>query len=289
LKCVPIKNACVCGWSMEQCYQQRQAHEYGDVTQLLSTDETECREQLSALAVPECRSEVGAGLDAGSEGDEEMCEAGCACNHDDIVRRRCSQNEEIRFAHLHHLRCNRVFRESGIPTVVDGPSLYAGHKKKFAGVEASLLPTRPPSGSLGVAESPSKHSDPAWAVENWAARKAERQQSGSSPPSTEAMEGTASPEMDEKEAARTKLRYADPASAKGIDPTDYPGSNFMCTIPQLLTLITELERRGGPAGQRIHRRIGPSRRERAIPPPKPFSLALPHDHSRRPRCTQHCH
>ena len=237
MKCVPIKNACVCGWSLEQCYQQRQAHEYGDVTQLLSTDETECRDQLFALAVPECRSEVGAGLESGSDGDAQMCEPGCRCNHEDIVERRCRKKEKIRFAHLHHLRCNRVFHESGIPTVVDGPSLYAGHKKKFKGVEASLLPTRPPSGSLGVAESPSKHSDPARAAEVWAARKAERQQSGGSPPSAEAMEGTASPEVDPKEEARAKLHYPDPASAKGVDPADYPGSNFMCTIPQLLTLI----------------------------------------------------
>jgi len=202
-----VKHQCCCGW--KDCAELAAAHEYGDFTHQLPVDPDECRSYLFGLGVPE---------------DE----------HDEIVRRRCEEHEDIRYRHLHHYRCNRTFTHSGMPALV--AETQHAHQQ-VRGKKIAPLPDRPRGGQDGVINSPAKHANPADAARVSAARKKQRR-SGASPEfKPEEVQGTAVQPPAAKVTNRAAHGYANPDDGRGIDPVAYKPGTFLCTIPQVITLI----------------------------------------------------
>jgi hypothetical protein len=106
---------------------------HGNATCKLPEDEDECREFLFALGTPEEK-------------------------HDEIVRRRCHEGEDVRYRTFHHHREDRTLTETGLITVKTGETNFQDDRRRDRIVLPQ--PKRPRTGTLGVEASPSKKASP---------------------------------------------------------------------------------------------------------------------------------
>ena len=198
----------MCGWP--NCRQLAESHVHGNATCKLPEDEDECREFLFALATPEEK-------------------------HDDYVRRRCHEGEDLRYRTFHHHRVDRTLTESGLIAVKTGETNFRDDKRR--GRLISPQPKRPRTGTLGVEASPSKKASPQVAATVYYKDK-ERREKGEAPVYDAAQRaGTAMPTPSPKEQARRAAGYHKPEQKDGIDPRELPAGTFLCTFEQVNELV----------------------------------------------------
>ena len=183
---------------------------FGDATCKLPEDEDECRQFLRCLQTP-------------------------VEHHDELVRRRCVEGEDLRYRHFHHHRADRAFSATGLPTVQTGETNFRDDRRRDRLV--SPQPKRPRTGALGVEESPSKKASPADAAKLHSEAK-RRRESGEAPVYDPlARLGTAMPTPSPKQEARRDAGYHKPEQKDGIDPREFKAGTFLCTLEQLNKLI----------------------------------------------------